>query len=276
MSNGFEPGNVYPGPLPLDALVVALDQTRLLVQADPVQLPRYRDLRWVLTVAQEAHFLGYWHGEPVFVLSLPMSSNRLDPFDWHELRLLLPSVEPAFFTVAARALQVLEWSRSHRYCGCCGHAMGPHPAQERARVCPSCGHSAYPRINPCVIGVVRRGQEVLLARAHRFRNGMYSALAGFMEVGESAEETLVREVREEVGIEITGLRYFGSQAWPFPSNLMLGFTADYAGGELVLQDDEIADAGFFSARNLPLLPPHGSIARALIEHCLQDCLKETR
>lgn len=274
MSAGFEPAAHYPGPPPLDALVVALDQTRLLVQADPVRLPRYRDLHWLVTAETEAeaHFLGYWQGEPVFALSLPLSRNRLDPFDWHELRQLLPTVDPGFFTVAARALQVLEWSRSHRYCGCCGHPMGPHPAQERARVCPSCGHSAYPRINPCVIGVVRRGPAILLARAHRFRNGMYSALAGFMEVGECAEETLVREVREEVGIDIDGLRYFGSQAWPFPSNLMLGFTADYAGGELVLQDDEIADAGFFTADRLPLLPPHGSIARALIEHCL----KETR
>ncbi len=274
MTDYFVSGAHFEGKIPADALVVALTETRLLIKSDqqtlPEYLPEYRELMWHIDSTQEVLFLGYWQGRPVFTLEMTLSNNRLDPYDWVELRQILPQVDEQFFSVAARALQVLDWSRNHRFCGRCGGVMGPHEHNERARVCTRCQFSAYPRINPCVIGVVKRGDELLLARAHRFRNGMFSALAGFVEVGESAEDTFIREVREEVGIEIANLRYFGSQAWPFPSNLMLGFIADYASGELCLQEDEIAEAGFFRADNLPLIPPKGSIARALIDFCLTE------
>jgi len=120
--------------------------------------------------------------------------------------------------------------------------------------------------------LVRRGDEVLLARSPGFPPEMYSVLAGFIEPGESIEETIEREVCEEVGVEVANVRYFGSQPWPFPNSLMIGFTADYAGGELRVDPEEIEDAGWYGVDNLPALPPKVSIARAMIdsfvtEHC---------
>ncbi len=213
---------------------------------------------------------GEWAGRPVWVVPVEQPVAPAESYEWLDLRHLIAAGRDDFFGLAARALQLIEWQRTHQFCGVCGTGMVRQVGQERVQACPACGHTAYPRINPCVIGVVRRGRELLLARAHRFRNGMFSALAGFMEVGESAEDTLHREVLEEVGVRIRDIRYIGSQAWPFPSNLMLGFVAEYDGGELTLQDDEIAEAGFFPPEALPPVPPHGSIARALIEYCLQE------
>ncbi len=136
---------------------------------------------------------------------------------------------------------------------------------ERAKRCPKCGLVNYPRLSPAVIVLISRGDELLLARAHRFPTGMYSILAGFVEPGESLEETVVREVREEVGIEVKDIRYFGSQPWPFPNSLMIGFTATYAGGDIVLEPEELVDAAWFNKHNLPQIPPKISIARKLID-----------
>ena len=133
--------------------------------------------------------------------------------------------------IAARAFQVVEWDRTHRYCGCCGTPTRDKPG-ERAKECPACGYTAYPRVTPAMMVLVTRGRELLLARAPRFPPGMYSALAGFVEPGETIEDCIHREVREEVGIEVGAIRYFASQSWAFPHSLMIAYTAEYAGGEL--------------------------------------------
>jgi NAD+ diphosphatase len=135
--------------------------------------------------------------------------------------------------------------------------------------CEPCGTLNYPRIAPCVIVLVTRGEELLLARNVNFPRPMYSTLAGFIEAGESVEETLVREVREEVGVDVCNLRYFQSQSWPFPNQLMLGFFADYAGGEIVCDPTEIADARWFHHRELPMIPPAASVSGQLIRHYIQ-------
>lgn len=267
----YQPAVQRAGGTPREARILACSGARLLVARGPdIMLPRWEDLLWHADPAASLHYMGIWDDQPLYTLAFDDTVEPGDPWFWTDLRGLLGQVDDQFFQVAGRALQLLQWAADHRHCGRCGTLMVPDARGERALVCPSCGHTAYPRINPCVIGVVTRGDELLLARAHRFKNGMFSALAGFMEVGESAEQTLMREVREEVGVEIRDIRYFGSQSWPFPSNLMLGFTADYAGGKLCLQDDEIAEAGFFRYDNLPLVPPHGSIARALIDHLVSE------
>ena len=131
--------------------------------------------------------------------------------------------------------------------------------------CPRCGMMHYPRVSPAVIVRVNRGEAVLLARSPGFPKGMRSVLAGFVEPGESIEETVRREVREEVGVEVRNLRYFGSQPWPFPNSLMIGMTADHAGGELAPQPGEIEDAAWYRADDLPGIPPKISIARRLID-----------
>jgi NAD+ diphosphatase len=183
------------------------------------------------------------------------------------LRRLLPRVDADFFALASRAFQVKEWDRCHQFCGVCG-APTVRRAGERARECPACHTLAYPRLSPVVMILIRRGGELLLARSPRFPPGMYSALAGFVEPGETLEECAAREVREEVGVEIANLRYFASQSWPFPHSLMMAFTADHAGGEIRLADPEIEDAGWYSPERLPLLPHALSIARRLIDSAL--------
>lgn len=171
--------------------------------------------------------------------------------------------------IAMRGTQLLEWDRTHRYCGACG-TLTERVAGERARRCPACGLSAYPRISPAMMVLVTRGRQLLLGRGIHFPPGRYSALAGFLEAGETIEQAVVREVREEVGVEIQNLRYFGSQSWPFPHSLMIAFRAQWAGGDIRIDPAELADAGWFEPQALPELPPRLSIARALIDSTLNE------
>ncbi len=172
------------------------------------------------------------------------------------------------FNLAGRAVQIATWDRTHQFCGQCG-APTETLAHERAKKCPQCGLISYPRLSPAIIIAVIRhtddGDRLLMARNHRFPAGRYSVVAGFVEPGESLEETARREVREETGIAIQNIRYFSSQPWPFPNSLMLAFTAEYAGGEIAVEEAEIADAQWFAADAMPQLPPKISVARKLID-----------
>ncbi len=164
---------------------------------------------------------------------------------------------------AARMRGYLNWRSSVRFCPSCGAMLEDHPV-ENARVCPECGKVQYPRIEPCVIAVICRGKEILLLRHAQRNQDIWCCLAGFVEAGESLEQALRREVKEETGLEIGNIRYAGSQSWPFPDQLMVGFYADYAGGDIVLQESEILEAGWFRTDNLPPHPSPGSISWNLI------------
>lgn len=184
-----------------------------------------------------------------------------------ELFGLLP--EPVM-EVAARAFQVLEWSAAHAFCGRCGHPT-VFSTTETARTCPACGSTHFPRITPAVITLVRRGREILLVRGLNFGPRFYSLVAGFVEPGEALEQTVEREVREEVGIQVADITYAGSQSWPFPSQLMVGFTAEYAGGELVVDRSELSDARWVDLAHLPEdleLPGPYSISGRIIRRAL--------
>lgn len=211
-------------------------------------------------------FMGYWGEQPCFALEID-EFDELDPMQYQRgsLYQLLGRVDDRLFSLAGRALQLLAWEQDHRYCGRCGVQMQLDEA-ERAMRCEPCGTINYPRIAPCIIVLVTRGEELLLARNANFPRPMYSTLAGFIEAGETAEETLVREVREEVGVEVDNLDYFQSQSWPFPNQLMLGFFAEYRGGDIVCDPREIADAQWFNYRELPMIPPSSSVAGQLIRH----------
>lgn len=165
----------------------------------------------------------------------------------------------------ARAAQLATWYDQHRFCGRCGGGLVAHE-QDLARACPSCELVQYPRISPCIIVLVRHGDRCLLAHSGRFPPGRYSTLAGFIEAGETAEAAVRREVMEEVGIRVDNLEFFASQAWPFPHQLMIGFFADYVGGELIPDGEEILQAAWFDRDHLPDLPPPYSISRQLIDH----------
>jgi len=200
----------------------------------------------------------------VWAAGLPADAEAPEGMAFQGLRRLFGALDEEVWKLAGRAVQIVEWDRTHRFCGRCG-AGTERQEDELARVCPVCGLQQFPRISPAVIVRIERGDEILLARSPHFAPGVYSTIAGFVEPGESLEETVVREVREEVGVEVANVRYFGSQPWPFPHSLMIGFVADYASGELRLQEGEIEDAGWFTADALPGLPSGYSIARRLIE-----------
>nr|WP_319540471.1 NAD(+) diphosphatase [uncultured Methanospirillum sp.] len=166
--------------------------------------------------------------------------------------------------IASYAVRILDFYRSTAFCGVYGTKTNP-VATERARICPCCSRIVYPRISPAIIILIKKGDEILLAHSPRFPSGFYSVIAGFNEPGENLEQTVRREVSEEVGIMVQNIRYFGSEPWPFPDSLMIGFVADYAGGEISVDKQEIDDAGWFTRDNLPQVPSKESISRALIE-----------
>lgn len=188
---------------------------------------------------------------------------------WFPLRRLFGRLSDEWFGLAARACQIVDWDRSHQFCGRCGERTRPKSG-ERARECPACGGLAYPRLSPVVMVLVRNGARLLLARSPHFAPGVFSALAGFVEPGESLEQAARREVREEVGVKIGNLRYFASQPWPFPHSLMIAFSADYAGGELVPDGNEIEEAGWFEVDTLPPLPNRAGISWRLIDAVARD------
>lgn len=211
-----------------------------------------------------SQYLGTLQGRPCYAAQLSQDQDLPSGLALKPLRGLHGQLDDAMFAIAGRAIQLVEWDRTHQYCGGCATPM-EQSLHERVKRCPRCNLSQYPRLSPAVIMLVSRGPEVLLARAPRFRDGMYSVLAGFVEPGESLEETVAREVREEVGIEIQDIRYFGSQPWPFPNSLMIGFTARYASGDIVIDPVEIETADWFTKDNLPPVPGKLSIARKLID-----------
>jgi NAD+ diphosphatase len=185
-------------------------------------------------------------------------------YSFKKLRALFGVLDDQIVAIAGRAYQIAEWARTHRYCGACGAAT-ERVAGERCAKCPACGMVAYPRISPAMMVLVRNGDAILLARNAASPTKRFSALAGFLEAGESIEEAVHREVFEEVGLKIHNLRYFGSQSWPFPHSLMIAFTADYLSGEIRVDQNEIAEAHWFGpADDLPEYAPEISIAGALI------------
>jgi len=173
-------------------------------------------------------------------------------------------LDDLFFSLARNANHLHHWRKTHRYCGNCGHPNSDK-TDEQALICHNCQQVTYPRISPCIIVLITNGHKILLARSPHFPPKIYSTLAGFIEPGESLEQAAHREIKEEVGITISQLTYFGSQPWPFPDSLMIGFHAEYLSGEIVIDQKEIEDAQWFTIDNLPELPQKLSIGRELID-----------
>lgn len=204
-------------------------------------------------------------GDQKYILQAwPQGTLFAEPLLALGLRAAWGLVDDAIYWIAARAQQLLTFDRQHRFCGCCGTATRRMP-QETARECPACLHRAYPRISPAIMVLIRRGRQLLLARSPHFKPGVYSAVAGFIEAGENAEQAAHREVYEEVGVKVGELRWFGSQSHPFPHSLMLAFMADYISGEVVAEEGEIEDARWFDPENLPEMPGKASIAYHLMQ-----------
>jgi NAD+ diphosphatase len=214
--------------------------------------------------------LGQLDGVACFSAELPITTEPPAGTQFRDLRQLYGRMREELLAVAGRAVQIVEWDRTHQYCGACAAQTRLQP-RRRARVCTneSCGLEFFPRVAPAMIVAVERGPEILLARSPHFPPGIYSVLAGFVDPGENAEEAVHREVFEEVGVRVTNVRYFGSQPWPFPHSLMLAFRAEYASGVLTLDSEEIEDAAFFHVDALPsTFPGRVSISQWLLHDFL--------
>lgn len=234
-----------------------------LCDANGVLFPREWLKRQDLDVLSE-QFLGRYDGEPVLLLELH-GPEEVQGCAWQGLRQFLMQGDRDLFRMLGYAEQIGAWRRQHRFCGNCGGRMQQVP-RSRCMRCELCNLDHYTRLAPSMITLVTRGDEILLARSARHNSPMFSTLAGFVEAGESVEHCVVREVREEVGLEVGNLRYVASQGWPFPNSLMLGYHAEYIGGEILPEEGEIAEAHWFHVSELPpALPPSSSISRYLID-----------
>jgi NAD+ diphosphatase len=237
----------------------------LLVRPTPAGVELPAASRWPFAKWPPARclYLGTLGGRPCHAVEVddvsPPPGMRFE-----SLRGLWTRLDEGLVGVAGHALQLIEWDRTHQFCGRCGTPT-ERLGDQRVRYCPACGLEAYPRLSPVVMVRIQRGREILLARAPRFAPGVYSVLAGFVEAGETLEQALHREVAEEVGIRVWNLRYFASQSWPFPHSLMIAFTAEYAEGEVRVDGQELLDARWFAPENLPGLPTPMSMAWRLIQ-----------
>ena len=265
MTAEYEPLIVPPAAHDRPAIWFAFHRDELLMaQSDEdARLPRCRDVAELGMTAVRRLYLGTYSGEHCYVAELEHANELPSGHAMHGLRAVFSLVEEPLAVLAGRAYQLMEWDRNHQFCSRCGTPTVAR-SEERARACPRCRFTVYPPVSPAIMILIMRGREVLLGRKKDWAPNRYSALAGFVEPGETLEDTVRRETREEVGVEVENIRYFGSQPWPFPHSLMVAFVADYAGGEVRPDGVEIEEARFFDAAQLPQLPPSISISRRLI------------
>jgi len=266
----FIPGVKPPRENSKPAWWFAFQGSKLLVQVNgsAAAIPFGHGIEGVDLSAAPRQFLGELEGNACYALELPEGRPLPEGLALEGLRQVYGKIDEAFFWLAARAVQIVDWDRTHRFCSRCG-APTLQRETERSKECPRCGQIYFPRLAPAVIVRVQRGNQILMARSRHFAPGVFSVLAGFVEPGETLEEAVAREVKEESGIQVKNIRYFGSQPWPFPHSLMIGFTAEYAGGEIVLEDSELEAAGWYTPENLPAQPGKISIARKLIDDYIE-------
>jgi NAD+ diphosphatase len=274
MNVSFVPQITPPAALETPAHWFIFSGSKLLVhqEKNAARVPHLQEVSELGLTAVHQQYLGYLETDPVTHCYTAAVADKLDPpsgMAFLGLRQLFGLLDDTCFWLAGRAFQIIDWDRTSQFCGQCG-APNTQLDHERAKKCLHCGHIKYPRISPAIIVRVARhdpdGAKILLANGRRFRSSkVYSVLAGFVEPGETLEECVQREICEEVGITVKNICYFGSQPWPFPDSLMIAFTAEYAGGEITLEEAEIADANWFKPNELPAVPPPISIARRLID-----------
>ena len=231
-----------------------------------ISIPTFMEIDSLDLNIEEPLYLGIYNGLHCFTTALVKEAKTLPANTlFQTIRQSHETLNNEdLFQIVSRAKQLVNWDKNTRFCGCCGQKTN-RSSHERAKICPACKSMVFPQISPAMLVLVWRDDEILLARSPQFMPGIYSILAGFVEPGETLENTVIREVREEVGITIKNLQYFGSQPWPFPSNLMLGFIAEYDSGEIRFDRTELEDAQWFSLKQLPQLPKPISLSRHIID-----------
>ena len=266
MPEEYQPSVAPPAERNEPALWFAFHRGELLIvqSESAARLPCCADLSELGLSTVRNLYLGTYGGKHCYVSELEHANTLPEAHELQGLRAVFGLIDERLAVLAGRAYQIMEWDRNHQYCSRCGTPTEVR-REERSRACPKCRYTTYPPISPAIMILITRGREILLARKPEWVPKRYSALAGFVEPGETLEDTVRRETREEVGVEIKNLRYFGSQPWPFPHSLMIAFTADYASGEVRPDGVEIEEARFFDVEQLPSLPQGISISRRMID-----------
>lgn len=244
-----------------------VNQNKMLVKIDN-NIPLLKNLQDINIPSIRTQYLGTLNGIPCYSAEIAPDTPIPEGMMLVSLRSLHGALDEDVYLLAGKAYQIVCWDQTHQFCGRCGSHTKDQPG-ERAKICPNCGFIAYPRICPAVITAVLKDDKILLAHARGFQGNMYSLIAGFLEPGETLEECVQRELMEEVKIKVKNIRYFGSQPWPYPNSMMIGFIADYESGEIAVDEHEITDAGWYDKNNLPELPNKLSIAREIIDWYIQ-------
>ncbi|MFA4859841.1 NAD(+) diphosphatase [Methanoregula sp.] len=260
----------YPEPdqLPEDALLILVLEKDVFAQKGNRPTLFIKNARRMPVPAQEyLHYLGHYGSLPCYACEIMEKTQIPGGFTRSGVRELADIIPDEELAIAGLAVQIIDYDRTTRFCGRCGTKTKP-VRTERAKVCPACHQITYPRLSPAIIVLVRKDNTILLARGKHAPPGRYSLVAGFVEPGETIEHAVHREVREETGISITNARYVASEPWPFPNSLMFGFIADYAGGSIMPDGNEIESAEWFDRNHLPEFPLKLSITRRLIDHWL--------
>ena len=213
------------------------------------------------------HELALFDGETFCAYSIDKPVTEHVHYTMIGLRASFDLLPCAMYLMAGKAQEIIFWDKNNRYCAACGMPMKFHTAISKC--CTGCGKEIWPTVSTAIIVLVRKGKEILLVHARNFRGDYYGLVAGFVETGETLEECVQREVLEETGLRVLNIRYFGSQPWPYPCGLMVGFTADYESGNIQLQTSELSAGKFFTKENLPDIPGKMSMARMLIDDWLK-------
>ncbi|MDG6243170.1 MAG: NAD(+) diphosphatase [Methanolobus sp.] len=251
------------------------DREMLLINDDTdIRVPSMEEIGQIAFSSVRTQYLGELND--ISCYSMELDTRNADSifeepsagFRFTPLMELTGLIEEPLAMLAGKAVHIMEWDRNSLFCGRCGSATS-FKEDERAKQCSDCGFVSFPKISPAIIVLIEKEDKVLLARSAHFRPGLYSIIAGFVEPGESIEQAVVREVREEVGVSIKNLRYFGSQPWPYPDSLMIGFTAEFAEGEIEVDGVEIEDAAWFGMDEIPFVPETTSISG----HLIRDFIK---
>ena len=227
------------------------------------KIPQIYAIKILNSKPAHVHYMGSLDDHSYYAGDL-CSKSIPQGFSLQKIRQLYGCIEDACYQLLLRAFHIMSWINKNKFCSCCGGLM-KLCSEELSVECMECGHLVYPRISPAIIVAVIKDDQILLAHSSKFPSGRYSVIAGFVEPGEALEDSVKRELKEEVGIDVTEIQYFGSQPWPFPDSLMVAFTARWSKEMIAVDNKEIDDANWYSASNLPNIPDKGSIARRLID-----------
>jgi NAD+ diphosphatase len=255
-----------PQKIDSDSYWFMIHEQKVIVRSEngEVSILRHVDLKKNNIITEHIQYMGTYNNIPCYAAEIESMENLPVCLSMHPPLTLLNALDTDLVKLSGLAGQFITWSRNHRFCGKCGGLTGDKD-DERAKICTVCGQVYYPRLSPAIIVAVTKDDKLLLASSPRFRSKFYSVLAGFVEPGETLEECVKREIYEEVGIKVKNIKYFGSQPWPFPDSLMIGFTAEYESGEIRIDKKEITDACWFEKDEIPGIPSSISIARRLID-----------